>query len=48
MSIIILIHGAWHGKWCWKKLTPLLREKGHTVDFLHNLNYATPNYKSQL
>jgi pimeloyl-ACP methyl ester carboxylesterase len=31
MSIFILIHGAWHGKWCWKKLKPLLRDKGHIV-----------------
>lgn len=27
----VLIHGAWHGGWCWKKLTPLLRARGHEV-----------------
>ena len=27
----VLIHGAWHGGWCWKKLTPLLRARGHQV-----------------
>ncbi len=27
----VLVHGAWHGGWCWKKLTPLLTRKGNTV-----------------
>jgi len=27
----VLVHGAWHGGWCWKKLTPLLRAAGHEV-----------------
>lgn len=31
MSIYVLIHGAWHGAWCWEKLVPLLESKGHTV-----------------
>lgn len=31
MSTIILIHGAWHGSWCWYKLIPLLESKGHRV-----------------
>jgi pimeloyl-ACP methyl ester carboxylesterase len=28
---IVLVHGAWHGGWCWKKLTPLLAAAGHAV-----------------
>lgn len=31
MSTFILIHGAWHGAWCWYKVVPLLREAGHQV-----------------
>src|SRR5207248_5461012 len=31
MTTFVLVHGAWHGGWCWRKLTPLLREKGHDV-----------------
>jgi pimeloyl-ACP methyl ester carboxylesterase len=31
MSIFVLVPGAWHGGWCWKKLTPLLRNAGHEV-----------------
>jgi pimeloyl-ACP methyl ester carboxylesterase len=27
----VLIHPAWFGGWCWKKLTPLLRARGHEV-----------------
>jgi pimeloyl-ACP methyl ester carboxylesterase len=31
MTTFDLIHGAFHGGWCWKKVTPLLRAKGHEV-----------------
>ena len=27
----VLVHPAWHGGWCWKKTTPLLRARGHDV-----------------
>lgn len=27
----VLVHGACHGGWCWKKLTPLLQATGHSV-----------------
>jgi len=27
----VLIHGAWHGGWCWQLLTPLLEARGHEV-----------------
>jgi pimeloyl-ACP methyl ester carboxylesterase len=30
-TTFVLVHGAWHGGWCWKKLTPLLRAAGHLV-----------------
>ena len=31
MATFVLVHGAWHGGWCWEKLTPLLEQAGHTV-----------------
>ena len=31
MSRFVLIHGAWHGAWCWDKVVPLLEAGGHTV-----------------
>jgi pimeloyl-ACP methyl ester carboxylesterase len=27
----VLVHGAWHGGWCWKRVSPLLRALGHEV-----------------
>jgi pimeloyl-ACP methyl ester carboxylesterase len=27
----VLIHGAWHGGWCWRHVAPLLRRAGHDV-----------------
>lgn len=31
MSTFVLIHGAAHGAWCWRKLVPLLEQASHTV-----------------
>ena len=31
MATYVLVHGGWHGGWCWKKVTPLLRRHGHEV-----------------
>jgi thioesterase domain-containing protein len=25
----VLVHGAWHGAWCWRHVLPLLRAAGH-------------------
>lgn len=29
MSTYVLIHGSWHGAWCWYKVIPLLQKAGH-------------------
>jgi pimeloyl-ACP methyl ester carboxylesterase len=31
MATFMLVHGAFHGGWCWKKVLPLLRAGGHEV-----------------
>jgi pimeloyl-ACP methyl ester carboxylesterase len=31
MATYVLVHGAWHGGWCWNRVALLLREKGHDV-----------------
>lgn len=31
MATFVLVPGAWHGGWCWKKLIPYLRAAGHEV-----------------
>jgi pimeloyl-ACP methyl ester carboxylesterase len=29
MADFVLVHGAWHGAWCWKKVLPALWSSGH-------------------
>ncbi|MDL2403643.1 alpha/beta fold hydrolase [Rhizobium mayense] len=29
MTVFVLVHGAWHGGWCWEEVTPLLEASGH-------------------
>jgi len=29
MADFVLVHGAWHGAWCWKRIVPPLWSKGH-------------------
>ena len=31
MTTYVLVHGAWHGGWCWRRVAPLLRAAGHEV-----------------
>ena len=31
MTTFVLVHGAWHGGWCWARVAPRLREAGHDV-----------------
>lgn len=31
MATFVLVHGAWHGGWCWERVARLLREQGHSV-----------------
>jgi pimeloyl-ACP methyl ester carboxylesterase len=31
MATFVLIHGAWHGSWCWDRVRPLLAQRGHEV-----------------
>jgi pimeloyl-ACP methyl ester carboxylesterase len=31
MSTYVLVHGAWHGSWCWKRVRSALQAMGHEV-----------------
>ena len=31
MSTFVLVHGAWHGGWCYKRVSERLRAEGHLV-----------------
>ena len=31
MANFVLVHGAWHGGWCWQRVTKALQQDGHRV-----------------
>ena len=31
MATYLLVHGAWHGGWCWVRVSEFLRKAGHAV-----------------
>jgi pimeloyl-ACP methyl ester carboxylesterase len=31
MATFVLVHGAWHGRWCWKRVRKALQARGHDV-----------------
>lgn len=31
MSTFVLVHGAWHGGWCWQRVVERLEARGHRV-----------------
>lgn len=31
MTHFVLLHGAWHGGWCWRRVADILRARGHKV-----------------
>ena len=31
MASFVLVHGAWHGAWCWARVLPRLRAAGHVA-----------------
>jgi pimeloyl-ACP methyl ester carboxylesterase len=31
VATFALVHGAWHGAWCWERLSPQLEDAGHRV-----------------
>ncbi len=41
MSTLALIHGAWHGAWCWEKVVPQLQNKHNIL----NLNLPGRDYQ---
>jgi pimeloyl-ACP methyl ester carboxylesterase len=31
VKTFVLVHGAWHGGWCWRRVSDLLEREGHKV-----------------
>jgi pimeloyl-ACP methyl ester carboxylesterase len=45
MARFVLVHGAWHGAWCYEKLVPALEARGHdalAIDLPGHGSDATP------
>ncbi|WP_158608595.1 alpha/beta hydrolase [Stagnimonas aquatica] len=40
---VLLVHGAWHGAWCWERqFAPWLRQQGHVVETLDLPGHGHP------
>jgi len=51
MAGFLLVHGAWHGSWCWERLSTELRSRGHQVvapDLPAHGNDRTPAWMTTL
>jgi len=51
VAAFLLIHGSWHGAWCWERLVPLLSERGHqvaAVDLPAHGDDLAPHYRTGL
>ena len=35
MATFVLVHGAWHGAWCWRQVADGLERRGHRVETPH-------------
>lgn len=35
MKNFLLIHGSWHGAWCWYKIAPRLEAEGHSISMVN-------------
>jgi pimeloyl-ACP methyl ester carboxylesterase len=42
MSGILLVHGAWHGPWCWDGVAERLRRRGHQVQAVRLRGHDQP------
>jgi pimeloyl-ACP methyl ester carboxylesterase len=41
-ATIVLVHGAWHGPWCWERLTPYLQAQSLAVVAVELPSLASP------
>lgn len=48
MAHFLLIHGSWHGAWCWYKIAPRLKAEGHSVTVPDLLGRGANKRLSQL
>jgi pimeloyl-ACP methyl ester carboxylesterase len=51
MTTFVLVHGGWHGAWCWERVVPWLVARGHVVaapDLPGHGNDQTPASQASL
>ncbi len=51
MSTFLLVHGSWHGAWCWERVVPILESRNHrvvSIDLPGHGNDRTPFYRITL
>ncbi len=48
MADVLLVHGAWHGSWCWDDVGERLREQGHNVVAIDLPGHDRPGDRSRL
>lgn len=48
MAEIVLVHGAWHGPWCWDQVGAALEERGHAVDAIALPGHGQPGTTGRL
>jgi pimeloyl-ACP methyl ester carboxylesterase len=41
-ATIMLVHGAWHGSWCWEPVVQLLHDKGIVTVAVDNPSVTRP------
>lgn len=41
---LLLVHGAWHGSWCWEPLRKILTDDGWRVDTVDLPSVGSPNH----
>lgn len=39
---VVLVHGAWHGAWCWQRVVPRLRQASLPRTFIDCTSPALP------
>ena len=48
MGEIVLVHGAWHGGWCWDAVADGLSERGHTVHIVTLPGHDRPGTSTRI
>lgn len=48
MADIILVHGAWHGPWCWDQVAGALRGRGHEVEAITLPGHDRPGTSARI